>query len=288
VAVFDRHVVVDWSANSTPKRGRDSVWIAVRDDAGHSVTNLPTRSAALAFLIDLIGADPSATVLLGVDFSLGYPVGTAGALGLAGSAWTATWDLLTAMIRDDDRNANNRFAVAADLNGRITGGPSPFWGCPPSRASATLTATKPVRSGGLATWRAVEEVLRSQGRRPFSSWQLTGAGAVGSQSLLGIPRLQQLRRALGDRVEVWPFTTGLRAPRVAPGRVVVAEVWPSMTPVDAADGPVRDAAQVVGTARRLAEADRDRRLIRLFEPELDRDVADAVVAEEGWVLGVVA
>jgi precorrin-8X/cobalt-precorrin-8 methylmutase len=151
-----------------------------------------------------------------------------------------------------------------------------------------LTSTKPVLSAGLGTWRSVEEVLRSRGRHPFSSWQLTGAGAVGSQSLLGIPRLQQLRRTLGDRVEVWPFTTGLCAPRIDPGRIVVAEVWPSMAPVDAADGPVRDAAQVVGTARWLAEADRDHRLAPLFAPALARDVADAVVAEEGWVLGVVA
>lgn len=286
--MFDRHVVVDWSANSTPKLGRDSVWIAVRDDADLAVTNLPTRAAALAFLVDLVESDASASVLLGVDFSLGYPVGTADALGLTGSAWSATWELLTEMIGDDDRNANNRFEVAAVLNGRITGAASPFWGCPPSRVSDTLTSTKPTSSGGLGTWRFVEEVLRSQGRRPFSSWQLTGAGAVGSQSLLGIPRLQQLRRTFGDRVEVWPFTTGLRAPHVAPGRIVVAEVWPSMVPVDGADGVVRDAAQVVGTARWLAEADRDGRLAALFAPQLARDVVDTVVAEEGWVLGVVA
>ena len=46
-------------------------------------------------------------------------------------------------------------------------------------------------------FRAAEEVLRSQGRRPFSSWQLFGAGAVGSQSLLGIPMLDRLRRRFG-------------------------------------------------------------------------------------------
>lgn len=286
--MFDRHVVVDWSANSTPKCGPDSVWIAVRDERGQSVTNLPTRSAAMAFLVDLVVSEPAASMLLGVDFSLGYPAGTADALGLEGAAWSATWELLTALISDDDRNANNRFAVAADLNGRITGAASPFWGCPRSRVNDRLTSTKPTRSSGLGTWRSVEEVLRSQGRRPFSSWQLTGAGAVGSQSLLGIPRLQRFRRLLGDRVEVWPFTTGLRAPDVAPGLIVVAEVWPSIVPVDPAEGTVRDAAQVVGTARWLADHDRDGRIAPLFEPKLERRTAEAVVAEEGWVLGVVA
>jgi hypothetical protein len=27
--MFDRFVVVDWSASSTPKLGRDSIWIGV-------------------------------------------------------------------------------------------------------------------------------------------------------------------------------------------------------------------------------------------------------------------
>ena len=55
--MFDRFVVVDWSANSTPKRGRDSIWIAVLDGHGVSVSNPSTRAAAeesLAELVDVI------------------------------------------------------------------------------------------------------------------------------------------------------------------------------------------------------------------------------------------
>ena len=286
--MFDRYVVVDWSANSVPKLGRDSIWIAVHDDDGQSVTNVPTRAAAFSFLVDLLEAEPTGSVLLGVDFSLGYPVGTARALGLDGMPWAATWDLLAGMITDDDGNANNRFDVASELNRRITGGPAPFWGCPPIRVGENLTATKPSPTGVLGSWRGVEEVLRSQGRRPFSSWQLLGAGAVGSQSLLGVPRLHRLRARFGDRIEVWPFTTGLTAPAPTVGRVVVAEVWPSMLPVDDTDGAVRDAAQVAGMARWLAEAGREGRLGPLFAPQLTASVVTDVVAEEGWVLGVVA
>ena len=284
--MFDRYVVVDWSANSTPKLGRDSIWIAVTDAAGYSVRNLPTRAAAVAFLVDLIDAAATQSTLLGVDFSLGYPAGTARALGLDGTAWSATWELLARMISDDDRNANNRFAVASDLNARLTGGAAPFWGCPPNRAGDHLTPTKPAPTGDLGSWRTVEAVLRSQGRRPFSSWQLLGAGAVGSQSLLGVPRLHRLRARFGDRIEVWPFTTGLVAPAPIAGSVVVAEVWPSMLPVDDVDGVVRDAAQVTEMARWLAEADREGRLGSLFEPQLTASVAEIAVAEEGWVLGV--
>jgi hypothetical protein len=282
--VFDRYVVVDWSAHSTPKLGRDSVWIAVSDAAGESVRNLPTRSAALAYLAEVAAADTSASVLLGVDFSLGYPVGTARALGLEGTPWSSMWALLDEAICDDHHNANNRFAVAADLNRRLTGTASPFWGCPPNRTSEYLLPTKPTSTSGLGTWRTVEELLRTHGHRPFSSWQLLGAGAVGSQSLLGIPRLQRLHGSLGARVDIWPFTTGLRVPD--PGRIVVVEVWPSMMPIHVGPGEIRDAAQVLGTAQWLASMGRDELLGPLFTPDVDDEVAEVVTSEEGWVLGV--
>jgi hypothetical protein len=286
--MFDRFVVVDWSANSTPKLGRDSIWIGVRDSAGDvSVTNLSTRSSAEAFLVDLFESDPVSSTLVGVDFSLGYPAGTAAALGLTGTAWAAMWALLAGRIVDDDRNGNNRFAVAAALNQQLTGAASPFWGCPPSAAGRHLTATKPPDSGRLGMFRATEDLLRARGRRPFSSWQLLGAGAVGSQSLLGIARLHALRTRLGERLEVWPFTTGLHTPTLGEGTIVVAEVWPSMLAGDDAGEMVRDAAQVCAAARWLAETDRSGGLGALFTPALPPMVAAAAVAEEGWVLGAV-
>jgi len=79
--MFDRFVVVDWSANSTPKLGRDSIWVGHLDVTGNtSVTNLPTRREAEAFLGHLFESEPTLTTLIGVDFSLGYPAGTARAL----------------------------------------------------------------------------------------------------------------------------------------------------------------------------------------------------------------
>lgn len=315
--MFDRFVVVDWSANSTPKVGRDSIWIAVHGRTrvgqgdGHagemSVTNLPTRGAAEAFLVELFEGDRTATTLLGVDFSLGYPAGTAAALGLHGAPWSAMWTLLADRITDDDRNVNNRFVVAAELNDRLTGGPAPFWGCPPSAASRHLTTTKPASGksaavtppttelatskpaalGVLPPFRAVENVLRAQGHRPFSSWQLLGAGAVGSQSLVGIPRLHGLRRRLPDRMHIWPFTTGFRTPTLVDGAIVVAEVWPSMLDVGDIGDRVRDAVQVSATARWLADADTAGALDELFSPALSPEVTSAAIAEEGWVLGVV-
>lgn len=286
--MFDRFVVVDWSANSAPKRGRDSIWIGVHDHSREvSVTNLPTRASAITFLVDLFESEPTSTTLVGVDFSLGYPGGTAAGLGLAGVAWSAMWELLADRVSDDECNRNNRFDVAAELNERFTGGASPFWGCPPSAASAHLAGRKPSSKGSLAPFRAVENVLRAQGHRPFSSWQLLGAGAVGSQSLVGIPRLQGLRRRFPDRIDIWPFTTRFRPPTLGDGAIVVAEVWPSMHDIGDASDRVRDAAQVSTTARWLADTDAAGGLDALFSPALPPEVSAAASGEEGWVLGVI-
>lgn len=285
--MFDRFVVVDWSANSRPKRGRDSIWIAVLDGHGVSVSNPSTRGAAERFLADLVEGDPSGRSLIGVDFSLGYPSGTASALGLCGQPWGSMTRFLGESILDGDHNSNNRFEVASALNARMTATGAPFWGCPPSFAGETLTTTKPASFAPLGEWRLVETILREQGHRPFSSWQLLGAGAVGSQSLLGIPMIHRLATRCAERVSVWPFTTGMRAPHVDPGSVVVAEVWPSLLPLDVSDGVVRDQAQVVAVAEWLADLDRTDRLAELFSPDVaGLDDVAVIEREEGWVLGV--
>lgn len=280
--MFDRVVVVDWSASARPKRGRDSVWIAVtRRGDDDVVTSNPSTRTAACDEIEMLCRRPGRT-LLGVDFSLGYPGGTAAALGLSGSPWRSMWDLLTELVVDRDDNANNRFEVAAELNARIGGGPGPFWGCPPSRRTPTLTSTK-VRPDPLAEWRHVEAVLRRRGDRPFSAWQLLGTGSVGSQSLVGIARLARLERSLvaaGHSVDVWPFTGGSGAESQPGADVVIAEVWPSMDPLEPLAGRVRDEAQVIGTARRLAAG-----VTFVLPAPPGASARSQVLSEEGWVLG---
>lgn len=272
---IDRVVVVDWSANARPVRGRDSVWIAVLESSGVSTSNPATRSEAMHELDDVCRR--GGRTLVGVDFSLGYPAGTASALGLGGPPWRAIWDLLSAAVDDADDNTNNRFEVASTLNARIGQGPGPFWGCPPSRRTTTLTSTK-VDPSPLSEWRTVEAELRRRGRRPFSSWQLLGAGSVGSQSLLGIARLARLERALtasGLTVDIWPFTGDDPT-----ADVVIGEVWPSLHPLPDRAGRVRDEVQVIETAQWLARC-------RPFgvERALGDHDARIVRIEEGWVLG---
>ncbi len=288
--LFDRIAVVDWSANASPKIGPDSIWVAVFDGGVCTLSNPATRRAALGEMAAL--AEPGRRTLLGVDFSLGFPSGTAELAGLVGVPWAAMWSHLGASIVDDDKNQNNRFNVAQRLNesmvesGRGAQVPAgPFWGCPPSKASASLTTTKPSRAEGWPQeWRTVEQQLRSDGHHPFSCWQLLGAGAVASQSLVGIAALERLRWNLGSRLAVWPFDTGLGVP--PPTDLVVAEVWPSLWDVTVPPGVIKDAAQVESTARRLWQLDADGQLRMLFRPGVDDAVRSTVVDEEGWVLGV--
>lgn len=284
-APFERVVVVDWSANSSPKLGRDSIWIAEYEVATAALrsANISTRRAAIDLLVDL--ATAPGRCLVGVDFSLGFPSGFAEALKLGGPPWQRTWELLADMIEDGERNANNRFAVAAELNDRVSPGPGPFWGCPPSHAEERLTTTK-VACAPLREWRTVEAVLRSTGRRPFSSWQLLGAGAVGSQSLLGIASMAELVRHISSRertVDVWPFTSGLVAPA---SQTVLVEVWPTLVELpdiahDVWDSRVRDQVQVETLARYLGTAD----LAMLFAPSVPTEAREIIEREEGWVLG---
>ena len=286
-ASFDRIVTVDWSANAAPKRGKDSIWAAEAVVATGDVrsANLRTRHAASELLVHAT-CTPGERVLVGVDFSLGFPQGTAAALGLAAPAWTAMWAELSARVSDDARNLNNRFSVASDLNAMIGPGPGPFWGCPPSKATDHLTPTK-VTCDPLPQWRTVETVLRSRGWRPFSSWQLTGAGAVGSQSLLGIAAMDRLVaavRSTGRSVDVWPFTTGFSTPSAD---VVLVEIWPTLVDVpdtsrDPWDDRVRDQLQVESMATQLASQD----LAPLFTPDSAADASRVVLDEEGWVFGV--
>jgi precorrin-8X/cobalt-precorrin-8 methylmutase len=282
--LFDSYVVVDWSARAEPCTGPDSIWIAIADgDRRPQLANPSTRRRAEEQLLALFDARPASRVLVGVDAALGYPAGTAARFGLGDPPWETTWGELARLGVDDERNRNNRFEVAATLNVRAGPGAGPFWGCPSGVADSRLGTTKPADLG-LPEFRAAERALRASGWRPHSVWQLLGAGSVGGQTLTVLPVLERLRAELASRVDVWPFTTGLRPPVTTPGTVVVVEVWPTRFVDTVPAGMVRDAIQVTATVAALRRADRSGELVGWFEPQVGAERA-AVEREEGWVLG---
>lgn len=297
---FDRVVAIDWSARATPSLGADTLWACWLEVATGEVevTNHATRRDARDRLVERLVADGGRT-LVAIDVALGYPRGFASAARLGSdddaTGWQATWDHVAGELDDGPDNrapaASDRWAVAARLNERL--GEPHFWGVPPARATAHLGTTKPrpLADGSalLDEFRLTEHRLRASGHRPFSVWQLLGAGAVGSQSLTAIPALHHVRhhRALAHRVRIWPFETGVDTAPDAD--IVIAEAWPSALPVETIDAvghPVKDARQVIALAAHLAALQHSASLDDLFTPRLTDDEARAVVDEEGWVLGV--
>jgi precorrin-8X/cobalt-precorrin-8 methylmutase len=289
--MFDTYAMVDWSAAGVPRTGRDSIWICWVAPDGERLKNPATRHEAKALLEDwLVAARLNRErVLVGFDFPFGYPAGFAARLGLAGSPWRAVWDEIARLIEDDAHNRNNRFAVAAAFNRRVSSASFPFWGCPANRAGPHLAVTRPVyEAKGLAERRLIDRHEYMSGAQPC--WKLAYTGSVGSQSLTGIPIVRALRddpRWAGAAL-IWPFETGLRPPD-DPG-VVFAEVYPSLWKkrIPPLDGKPKDAAQVRFVAQFFSARDRAADLACLFlgNPDLSPEERRLIETEEAWTLGV--
>jgi hypothetical protein len=285
-------IVVDWSAASVPTRGADSIWLAtgaLDGDGPIRTENLATRAQAMARLerhLDA-SAERGRRVLVAIDCSFGLPAGTARVLGLSGRPpWAALWRRLEELGRDDEANANNRFEVADRLNAEA--GVRCFWGRPVS-ARFDRYATLSIRDApvaGLAE-RPLARLRRCEqlaGPGVISNWMLVGKGAVGGQMLTCLPYLERLRRRRGS-VAVWPFE-GLGDPGAD---VVLAETWHGLFDWRAERDAVRDQAQVRATLRALRRAGRRGRAALLAPrslAELSARPRRAVLAEEGWTLGI--
>lgn len=294
--LFSAYVIVDWSAAAKPTTGADSVWIGVlkRDirfrmafESYNPATRAEAETRLGAVLDDLKKRGERA--LLGFDFPLGFPRGFAAALKLPGDApWRAVWDQLDRMVKDKADNTNNRFGVGSEINRRLTGGPFPFWGCPPKDALTTLQPkrTRPHGPDDLPEFRHAD--LAAKGAA--SIWKLYYNGSVGGQAILGIPFVRRLKLARGEALKVWPFETGFKALSEADlegVEVVAAEVYPSMLKAQGAPGEVKDLTQVRATAEHFARLDEANRLGAVFGPPkaTPADVVLDAEREEGWILG---
>jgi hypothetical protein len=200
-------------------------------------------------------------------------------------------DFLAAHVVEREDNANDRFALAAGMNEAMTQRAHPFWGAPPSRTCNTLAARKGdfSKPDSLPERRRAEAWVRTTFKaHPKSVWQLLGAGAVGSQSLLGIATVADLRARIPG-AQLWPFETGpgpMTANRLENTSCVLAEIYPSTVPVALKTGEILDQAQVRTLSKHLESLDSAGILGGAFDftDAISGREIHKIIGEEGWIL----
>lgn len=297
--VFDVYLMVDWSSKSTPATGKDSVWLGWGEWDGlllrEGNENPRTRCLALSRMREMLEQwqRTDKRVLLGLDFAFGYPCGFAAALGFTRPAWRAILEHFHQHVQDDMANRHNRDLFASACNACIGGGPGPFWGCHAGAVTANLTTQRigqfdfPYR--GLENYRTTEDRVRSRGITTQPVWKLNQGVSVGGQTILGIKYLADLRwhspETLSETMRIWPFETGWGLP--TDGRIVIAEIFPSLLPLDEDIAEsVNDLAQVRTCVRHAAQLDAQGQLAAWFgqPPSLAMPHSENALTEEGWIL----
>lgn len=312
--LFDVYIFVDWNAANSlgpPKPTQDNVWIGEHDSNGkYCEIYCRSRSDCIDYLVDILRnyIEKRRSVLIGFDFPYGYPKGFVNALGYESRlpSWQEAWVDLLKRIKDKSNNNNNRFQVANDLNAKIGGiggaPPGPFWGRPQNNTLNNLhylNTNAPTFPYKAANGISLERLRIVESRLPGvqETWGLYGAGRVGSQAMVGIPRLHYLRNheALSPYSQVWPFETGFSLksiPKQGPF-ILHAEIWPGVvrqeTYVLLAKEPklIRDRAQVRAMCQWANKLDEGNELGQFFSsPQRlsEKQIQDCIEAE-GWILG---
>ena len=306
--LFDAYIFVDWSATNraTPHNPcADSVWMGqlVRHHSQEE-TYHRTRTDCISRLLTLLlnHVAMGRRVLVGCDFPYGYPAGFCHALGLPSgpNEWLGIWTKLANRVTDNADNTNNRFNVASELNAIAGNGRSgPFWGCSVKTKIPSLQSCSPgfpfAASDGISLERLRLVEQRLGGTQ--ETWKLYGAGSVGSQALVRIPRVYDARHhtQLSWCSWVWPFEIGFTATPATPRGAFVlhAEIWPGVIAdktkqlLTADPSLIRDQAQVRALCQWAEALDDAGQLGRFFDqpPGLTAQQIQRCIQQEGWVLG---
>lgn len=326
--LFNSYVMVDWSSSTRPAKwppNNDSIWWAAVQDRSVTVKRkgeyqkrfIPpaetivaherTRCSALEHVTDFIRRElrVNRRVLVGFDFAFGYPLGFLEHLvpPIASARAPSLWEWFAKKdeLKNEPTNANDRFAVAAALNatyGDPRARPGPFY---LNRKEVIPKSAKGVQARRPDPWpkhlpaQHRQTDLKAGEGNPASVWKLMGQDSVGSQVLMGLRALHELRSTFSKRLVVWPFDKGFQCPATdqLDQQIVIVEIYPSLLhryiTLHQEDHEVKDRAQVRLNARAFARLDREHHdLFRaLFgRPEVSVDCDWTRVAhEEGWIFG---
>ncbi len=172
----ERVIAIDWSGAEAKAAQRSGIQMAACKIASGAIelAGGRLRCEVEAYLLGLVGAP----VVVGLDFSFSYPAWFLRELG-CGSA-PELWELVTLEGERWLREPHTH-----------------FWG---RRKGSGLPGAH--RAPGWLGYRACERAVLGGKRLPTSSFQIGGAGAVGTGTLRGMPMLARLRAAGWS---VWPF-----------------------------------------------------------------------------------
>lgn len=194
-------VGVDWSGASARAAQRRSIWIAVvRDGRLTELESGMDRDDVRVRLAELARSVPA--TVIGMDFAFSFPRWYLHERGWAHAR--AAWD----WAESEERAETARTPPGQDPRpGWTRLMPEPFWGPHIRPMPTSVERSRHFRRTELASARP--------GATPQSPFKLTGAGAVGSQSLRGMAQLARM-----EGVHVWPFDD--------PGWPLVVEVFPRL------------------------------------------------------------
>ncbi len=235
-ALRDRVLAIDWSGAQSPAAQRRGIRAATCSVATGQLDLLPGRLRSEIEAMLLLLAARREPVVAGLDFSFSYPA----------------WFLREAGCA----SAPELWALAAEHGEQWLRAPHPhFWG---RRKGSGLPVGH--RAPGWLGYRQCERAVPH--RLPLSSFQIGGAGAVGTGTLRGMPMLARLRAA---GWHIWPFDP--------PALPLLVEIYPRLL-----TGPVVKSSP----AARIAYL-RQPRFSHLAEPvrreaQTSEDAFDAIVS----------
>ena len=236
-----RVVAVDWSGARSGERRK--IWLAeVCAGRVERLVDGWSREQVTEELVRIVqrAAAQGERVIVGLDFSFGFPVWYARMHG-----WSSGREVWRAW-------------TAERVEHTLTEPEFPFWGRGQNRRKPAVLH----EAGDTPPLRVTE---LSVGPRPFSVFQLVGAGAVGPGSLRGMATL----RALSDAGAcVWPFDHDDGG-----AGAVVLEIWPRLyAPKVVKSNPD---ARVVHVRGLLARSDSPRAFVKAVRSS--DDAFDALV-----------
>ncbi len=260
--------MVDWSGGNDrgPTPTKDAIWVGIsRSGSSEDPRYFRNRQTFFSWITDFLDTELTAKrrTLVGFDFPFGYPTGFGRHLTGTDDPLTL-WQWLTDRVEDSPK-ANNRFDIAGQIN-RTLPGIGPFWANGLKRDIADLP-----RKGLARTQNPFPEkrIVETHAKGSFTCWQLAGAGAVGSQVIMGLPILHRLRQIFTNKISIWPFEQLTRP-------IAFVEIWPTLFAGPAPADMIKDAHQVKATARALAQKS-------VTTLHADLQITSPV---EGWILGI--